>query len=178
MQSYQIGALWERNRELGMLSQKSTQAESAKPDSLSQVAQGQKYLRSKKNMWMEDCKEAFQAMNRLLQLVTEQEKLYRERLSSHSNFYRCHTMVQQFLQSQLNNTINRTRKEFSKDVARCFGKGRYTAKKIMRWEISWIDHRVILARKDCEDSESLINDEDLRISIRDFAKKQDNCTYY
>lgn len=76
LQSYQIEALWERNRELGMLSQNSTQAESVELNSLSQIPRGQKYLKSKKEMRMEDRKEAFQAMNRLLQLVTEQEKLY------------------------------------------------------------------------------------------------------
>ena len=40
-------------------------------------------------------------MNKLLILVTEQEKKYEDRLSSHSNFYHCHLMVQQFFQTQL-----------------------------------------------------------------------------
>ncbi len=45
--------------------------------------------------------EALKDLNNLLKLVTEQEKKYKTRLSPHSNFYRRHIMVQQFLQSQL-----------------------------------------------------------------------------
>lgn len=70
---------------------------------------------------MEQRKESFQVLTRLLQLVTEKEKLYGERLSHHSNFYLRHTMVLQFLQAQLTDKTSQTREQLSRTVARCFG---------------------------------------------------------
>lgn len=40
---------------------------------------------------------ALEDLTRLLKLVTEQEKKYKEKLSPHGNFYRRHVMVLQFL---------------------------------------------------------------------------------
>lgn len=44
---------------------------------------------------------ALEDLTRFLKLVTEQESKYKERLSSHSNFYRRHVMVLQFLEAQI-----------------------------------------------------------------------------
>ena len=56
---------------------------------------------------------ALDDLNRLLKLVIEQEKKYGTRLSPHSNYYRRHVMVQQFLQSQLSSQPSPTRRILS-----------------------------------------------------------------
>lgn len=172
-QSYQIDALWQRQQDLGLVSSQTELASSPPLDNypLSQVPRG-KQSKSKEEIQTQERNEALQTLTRLLQLVTEQEKKYGERLSPHSNFYRRHVMVQQFLQAQLRDTTGRTRKELSQDVARCFGRGGETSRNITRWEKSWIDNRVILEKKNREDYESWMDDEDLKESIRNFARKE------
>ena len=84
-QSYQIGALWQQNRDLGIISAPCTELAPSIPQN--QIPQGLKILESKREIRIEQRKEAFQVLTRLLQLVTEQKKLYGERLSPHNNFY-------------------------------------------------------------------------------------------
>lgn len=97
--SYQIGALWERQR----VSQAEQAVAATYP--LSQVPRG-RVSRPKQEIRMEKRKETSEAMDKLLSLVTEQEKKYGLRLSPHSNFYRRYVMVQQFLHSQFTNPTN------------------------------------------------------------------------
>lgn len=53
--------------------------------------------------------EALETMNRLLNLVTEQEKKYGCRLAPQSNFYQRHLMVKHFLAIQTRRTPDQTR---------------------------------------------------------------------
>lgn len=55
--------------------------------SLSQLSRGSSGPKSKIQLWKKQRLEAFKDLIRLLDLVTEQEKKYEERLSPHSNFY-------------------------------------------------------------------------------------------
>lgn len=76
--------------------------------------------------------EALKDITRLLTLVTEQEKKYEDRLSPHSNFYRRHLMVQQFLQTQLTSQPSQTRRDLSLTVSRAFGRGHHTAQSVVQ----------------------------------------------
>ena len=107
--SYNIGTLWQRNCNLGLFSQASTQSEQGeglesclgnsenKVYLLSQVPSGCTLL-SQEESFREQRVIALKEITRLLELVTEQEKKYEERLSPHGNFYRQHLMLQQFFQ--------------------------------------------------------------------------------
>lgn len=75
-------------------------------------------------------------MTRLLEFVTIQEKKYEERLSPHSNFYRRHMMVQQFLQIQLRTNSAATCRNLSISIVQLFGKRQGIAQNIARWEKS------------------------------------------
>ena len=110
--SYNIGALWQRNRDLGRFSQANSQPEQGRDSQsgpgnaengvypLSQVPSGCTPLFQDK-FFREQRVVALKRVTRLLELVTEQEKKYEKKLSSHSNFYRRHLMVQQCLQIYL-----------------------------------------------------------------------------
>ena len=65
---------------------------------------------------------ALKEITRLLELLTEQEKKYEDRLSPHSNFYCQHVMVQQFIQIQLKTEPSPTKKKISLNIARSFGR--------------------------------------------------------
>lgn len=121
--------------------------------------------------------EALKDLTRLINLVTEQEKKYKSRLSPHSNYYQRHVMVQQFVQTQLKTQPSQTRRDLSMTIARGFGRGQTTARNIVRWETSWIDERIIPERKEKQDYFSWIDDEGLRESIRDFARRQGDRKY-
>lgn len=62
-------------------------------------------------------------------------------------------------------------------VARCFGRGQETSQNIICWENLWIDERFIPGRKNYEDYESWMDDEDLREYVQYFAKKQGDRMY-
>lgn len=116
--------------------------------------------------------EASKDLTKLLELVTEQEKKYGGRLSQYSNFYRRHLMVQHFLNIQEVTQPSQPRKVTSLNTARCFKESHGTAKSIRQWETSWVEDRVIPERKERDDYESWMDDETLRESIRDFARRQ------
>lgn len=84
-------------------------------------------------------------------------------------------MVQHFLNIQETIQPSQPRKKTSLSTARCFKYGHRTANNIVRWENLWIDHREIPERKESKDYESWMDDEDLKKSIRDFARKQGDC---
>ena len=102
--TYNIEALWQRIRDLGMISKANNQvgleqltelqpnnSVSSVP-SLSDVPLGC-IPPPKQQIHDNQQVKALEDLNRLLKLVMEQEKQYGDRLSPHSNFYRRHLMV-------------------------------------------------------------------------------------
>ena len=145
---------------------------------LSEIPRGSLPPLSKQQTHRNQQVEALKDITRLLTLVTEQEKKYKDRLSPHSNFYRCHLMVQQFLQTQLASQHSRTRRNLSLTVSRAFGRGHHTARSIVQWENSWVSVREISKRKKRDDSDSWLYDEDVNNVIRKFDKAQGDSKYY
>ena len=185
--SYNIQALWQRNRDLGLISDTSSQQGPGRSSDLGddvdslhpliEVPLGHNPSRSKQELDQEKRTIALKDMTRLLEFVTVQEEKYEERLSPHSNFYRRHMMVQQFLQIQLRTNSGATRRNLSMSIARSFGKGQGTARNIVQWEKSWVEEREIPRRKNRDNYFSWMDDEDLQESIRDFARRQGDSKY-
>lgn len=110
--TYNIEVLWQWSHDLGMIFKANNQvgleqSTELQPNnsissvsSLSDVLPGCIPL-SKQEIHHNQQVKALENLNRLLKLVTEQEKHLGERLSPHSNFYRQHLMLQQFLHTQL-----------------------------------------------------------------------------
>lgn len=109
--SYNIEALWQRSRELGILSAvnshdglglspKSLPINPELPtSSLSDVPWGGRSLMSKHEISKNQRVSALNDLTKLLKSVKAQEKEYDgNKLSPHSNYYRGHLMAQQFLQ--------------------------------------------------------------------------------
>ncbi len=186
---YNIEALWQRHRDLSMNSEAispvglAETSESQPSDVgnsvclLSEIPRGFAPFLSKQQIHRNQCLAALKDMSRLLQLVTEQEKKYGDRLSPHSNFYRRHMMVQQFIQSQLRTKPSPTRQSLSLTIACAFGRGQTTARNILRWGNSWVDEKVISERKNRDDHDSWMYDVDLNDAMRKFAKIQGDRTY-
>ena len=181
--SYNIQALWQRSRDLGLISNTNAQPEpsealdpgDADANSLyplSKVPSGCSLSQSKQEVDREQCTIALKDITRLLELVTVQEEKYGERLSPHGNFYCRHMMVQQFLQIQLRSKLSPRRCNLSLNIARSFGKGYGTARNIVRWEKSWVKEREITGQKNRDDYFSWMDNKDLQESIRDFARRQ------
>ncbi len=141
--TYDIRALWQRNIELGMASTANSQveleqvAESQLIDNVSSISSlniprgGASSLSNQQVLKSQQTK-ALKDLNKLLKLVTEQEKKYKTRFSPHSNFYRRHIMVQQFLQSQLSSQCSPKLQDVSLNVTRSFGKSQSTSCNIVR----------------------------------------------
>ena len=147
------------------------------PSPLSGVSRGGTSLMSSQETLKNQRIEALKDLNKLLRLVTEQEKKYETRLSPHSNFYRRQIMVQQFLQSQLSSQPSQRRQNISRNLAQSFGRGRPTARNIVRWEKEWVPLRNIPERKEREDSNSWVYDGDLNDAMREFVRIQSDCKY-
>lgn len=113
-----------------------------------------------------------------MELVTEQEKKYRERLSPYSNFFQPHLMVQQFLHTQLKNQSSRSKRDLALTVSWGFGRGFHTARSIVQWEKSWVEEREIPERKDRNDGDSWMYDDDVNDAIKVFARAQGDSKYY
>ena len=180
---YNIGALWQRNRDLGLISPGNVQSELEKNTKsgidedknvahpLSQVPFGGSTSSPNQLSFTERRILALQEITRLLELVTEQERKYEDRPSTHSNFYRQHVMVQQFLQIQLKTRPSPTRRQLALNIARSFGKGHATGQNIVRWENMWVEKREIPKRKSREDYFSWMDNEEMTESMRDFASQ-------
>ena len=67
--------------------------------------------------------QALKNLERLMDLVTEQEKKYGYRLSPQSNFYQRHLMVKHFLSYQKRRLLGQTRRNFASSVAATFNRG-------------------------------------------------------
>lgn len=140
---YNIGALWQRNHDLGLISQANIQSELDKSTKsgidedknivypLSQVPPSGGTSQPNQLSYKEERVLALQEITRLLELVTEQEKKYEYRLSPHSNFYRRHVMVPQFLQIQLKTKPSPTWGGLLLNIAHSFGKGHGTGQNIV-----------------------------------------------
>ena len=132
---------------------------------------------SKQQMFKDQPVEALRDPSKLLESVRAQEKKYGDRLSPHSNFYRRHIMVQKFLQIQLTTGPSQTRRSFSCNVARSFGRGTFTARNIVRWENLWVGSREIPERKERDDYDSWVYDGDLNDAMSKFAGTQGDSKY-
>ena len=94
---------------------------------------------------------SFKRSDLITNLVAEQEKKYKNKLSPHSNYYQRHVMVQQFFQTQLKTQPSQTRRDLSMTIARGFGRGQTTARNIVQWKTSWVDEQNIPERKKRQD---------------------------
>lgn len=122
--------------------------------------------------------------------MTEQEKKYGYRLAPQGNFYRRHLMVQHFLASQLHEKKgqrgkkgeikekDRKRRDLAYSIANNFDRGQTTGRNLIRWEQSWVANREIPERDNAERDSSWMDDEELKMSVRNFAKKQGQRMYY
>ncbi len=94
-------------------------------------------------------------------------------------------MVQNFLQIQLNTPSNpdqfmrkQTRRRTSSEtIARSFGQGQTTASNIVKWENSWMNDRIIPERNEREYYASWMDNEDLEMGVREFARKTGDRNY-
>ena len=147
------------------------------PSSLSKIPRGGTPLLSKQQTLKSQRTESLKHLNKLLKLVTEQEKKYGTRLLPHSNYYRRHTIVQQFLQSQLTSKPRPTRHALSHNVAQAFGRSSPKARLIVQWEKEWVDTREIPERKKREDSDLWMYDGDLNDAMREFVRTEGDSKY-
>ena len=111
------------------------------------------------------------SLTRLLDLVTEQERKYEYRLGLKSNFYQRHLMVKLFLAIQ-KRMPEEKRRDLAEVVAGIFDRGKTTERTIISWENPWVDQRKIPDQDEDESDPAWMDDEDLRLGIRNFAKKQ------
>lgn len=89
--------------------------------------------------------------------ISPQEKLHKERLDAIYDLEKkiaskkinlqgqdlaCHRAVLSLLKIQIRKP-NHTRIETARQVAECYGRGTYVAKKIVTWEIQWMTYRAI-----------------------------------
>lgn len=154
-ESYNIMALWQRSKD----------------SDLSEIPRGRPLPLTAPQVFIKKRVEALRDLDRLLENVTEQEKKYGDRLAPQSNYYRRHTMVQNFLQYQIKTQQNPvTRFESSLHVANSFKRGRSTARNIVQWENSWVDTRQIAERQENRDCTSWMYDPDVSDAIRNFAR--------
>lgn len=127
--TYNIQALWQQSQDLGLTTNAQIELESSEslPNGnvclLSEIPCSTSAPLSKRQLYRKKQINALKDLTRLVELVTEQEKKYKERLSPHSNFYCCHLMVQQFLRTQLKNQPSQSRRDFSLIVLPLFGRG-------------------------------------------------------
>jgi hypothetical protein len=122
--------------------------------------------------------EALRDLERLLDLVTEQEKKYGYKLTSRKGFLQRHLMVKHFLALQTRNHSGKTRKELSATVAASFNRGLTVARSIIQREKSWVNLRQIPSRKTPDTYASWLNDENVVMAIRNFARKQKDSKYF
>jgi hypothetical protein len=173
---YSIADMWKRQRDLGLVAN-SLESEERQSACVSELPRGTA-IQSNEEIRKAQRINASKELERLLGLVTEQEKKYGERLLPHGNFYRRHVMVRQFLEIQLGSQRNGTRRTLSLSVAQCFGRGHATARNIVKWENSWVNDRIIPKRQGQNGYSPWMDDEELKESIRDFARKEGDSKYF
>ena len=116
-------------------------------------------------------------LGELLRLNTQQIEKYGQELSPKSSYLRRHQMMRSFLWMQLNKEKDNphlNRRQLAQVVAQSFNKRSYTGRRIVQWERSWVKDRVIPNTKEGNQKGDLswMDDEDLVLSIKDWAKKE------
>ncbi|KAI0999514.1 hypothetical protein K3495_g8682 [Podosphaera aphanis] len=122
-------------------------------------------------------REAPKDLSYLIHSVEAQEAKYGKRLDVHCDFYCRHLIIQQFLQKQLANRSQGTRRQLSLSIAKNYGKRDAFARSIVKAEKSWVGSRVIPVRNPGSGKASWMNDEDLKESIRYFASLEKDCRH-
>ena len=87
-------------------------------------------------------------------------------------------MVKHFLVSQKRNKLGQHRQVIAETVANTFNQGQTTGRNIIYWENSWVDKRIIPKRDTEESNPAWMNDENLKLAIRNLIKKQGQRMYY
>ena len=132
---------------------------------------------SQKEILIELRIQALKNLERPMDLVTKQEKKYGYRLSPQSNFYQQYLMVKHFVSSQKKKLQGQTRRGLALFVASTFNKGQTTARNIVHWEKLWVTDNEIPYCKKAKDYDLWINNEDVTMAVRDFARRQGNSKY-
>ena len=127
--------------------------------------------------------QAAHEISELLRLKTAQIEKYGTEFSHRSNFFRRHQMVQSFLWMQMNKKKDNpdiNRRGLAQIVAQSFNKRAYTGRKIVQWERLWVRDRIIPRTKVGEKSDNLswMEDEDLVLSIKEWAKNSGESKEY
>ena len=178
--SCNIVALFNRQRELNLYSPTvqensvPTMPMQLTPGPLSMVPRGGSTPVSKK----EKLQASLEDLKNLLRRVTDQEKKYGERLNINGNFYLRHTMVRQFLELQLAEHTEGTRRDRAFSVAQSAGKGYTVGRRIFQWEKSWVQSRVIPRRASGSGGSSWMNDDDIAQSVRYFVRQEGDSKWF
>jgi hypothetical protein len=85
--------------------------------------------------------------------------------------------VKQFLLVQKRRRPGQTRRQLAASVAASFGRGSIVTRNIVQWERAWVTGREIPTRKIPDMYASWLDDEDVVMAIRDFARKQGDSKY-
>jgi len=165
--SYDISALWKRQRELA-LAQPSTE--------LAEVPCGGFKSLGKKERLRSEQVQALAKMATLLQREYDQITQFGVG-GLKGDLLRRYEMVHAFLRAQLKRPDD-TRKSVALVVANTFGRGEYTARWIIRWEREWISNFTIPAAESHGKAsnkrwvlESLFCDEGLQLLTRDYVSR-------
>ena len=168
--SCNIVALFQRQRELNLHSP--TVQDNPMPTLPIQSTPGPVVPRGGSTPKKEELRAALEDLKNLLRRVSDQEKKYGERLNINGNFYLRHAMVRQFLELQLAEHTVGTRRDRAFSVAQGAGKGFAVGRRIVQWEKSWVDNRVIPRRASGGGRSSWMNDDDIAQSVRYFARQE------
>lgn len=74
-------------------------------------------------------------------------------------------MVKHLLSSQKKRLPGQTRRNLVSSVAVTFNRGQTTARNIVRWEKSWITYNEIFSRKEDQNYESWMSNEDVTMAV-------------
>jgi hypothetical protein len=170
-QSYSIVSLFERQRSLGL----SMGAEGGThPVPLNDIECGESVIARQTR---EDaCHEALQDLKRFLGLKGEQKRKYGKLLIPGKDFHRRHLMVSSFLtlQQRKHEFHDCNRRELASIVAKSYGRGAHTGLKIVRWERSWVEHRIIPESRAGKHRHNIswMDDEEVLLAVQQFVKSQ------
>lgn len=87
-------------------------------------------------------------------------------------------MVQQFFHTHLQTQSSSTRQAKVLTVAQSYGRGMFTVRNIVWWEKPWLSIRKISEKKERDDGDLWMYDEDVNDAIKKFVKTQGDCKYY
>jgi hypothetical protein len=124
-----------------------------------------------------ECQVALQDLKQLLRLQKEQQIKYKKLLIPGKDFHRRHLMVLSFLelQQRKDESISANRRRgLATIVAKNYGRGTTTGRKIVQWEKSWIESRTIPEGKagGKQHGVSWMDDEEILLATQQFIKSQ------